>query len=82
MALIHLCFWGDSPLSYVKKKSLPIFFSATTVLSSKRIQLNRTTIWKNFSQCISKYMALKIWSLKYFEQCTKYWYNYFCYVFV
>ncbi len=27
------------------------------------IQLNRTT------QYISKYMALEIWSLKYFEQC-------------
>ncbi len=35
------------------------------------IQLNRTTIWKDFSQYISKYMALKIWYLKYFEQCIK-----------
>ncbi len=34
------------------------------------IQLNRTTIWKDFSQYISTYMALKICSLNYFEQCN------------
>ena len=33
------------------------------------IQLNRTTIWKDFSQYVFKYMALKVCSLKYFEQC-------------
>ena len=33
------------------------------------IRLNRTTIWKDFSQYISKYMALKVWSPKCFEQC-------------
>ncbi len=38
MALIHLCFGGDSPLGYVKK--FWYFFSATTALSSKMIQLN------------------------------------------
>ena len=32
------------------------------------IQLNRTTIWTYFSQYIYKYMALKLWSLKCFEQ--------------
>ena len=46
-----------------------MFCSAITALSRKMIQLNRTTIWKDFSQYISKYMALKIYSLKYFEQC-------------
>ncbi len=71
MALIHLCLGGDSPLGYVKNKVL-LFFSATTVLSNKMIQLNRTTIWNDFSQYISKYMALKIWSLKYFEKCISY----------
>ncbi len=66
MALIHLClcFRGDSPLAYVKNKSFANLFSANlfsaTALSSKMIQLNRTTIWKDFSQYISKYMALKI----------------------
>ncbi len=33
------------------------------------IQLNRTTIWKDFSQYVPKYKALKICPLKYFEQC-------------
>ncbi len=53
MAVIHLCFEGDSPLGYVKNKVLLMFFSATTALSSKMIQPNRTTIWKDFSQYIS-----------------------------
>ncbi len=77
MALIHLCFEGDSPLGYVKTTVFPIFFSATTALSSKMSQLNRTVICKDFSQYISKYMALKICSLKYFEQCIYciYWYT-------
>ncbi len=60
MALVHLGFGGDSPLGYVKNKVLLKTNSATTALLSKMIQLNRTTIWKNFSQYISKYMALKI----------------------
>ncbi len=47
MALIHLCFGGDSPLGYVKNSF--VIFSATTALSIKLIQLNRTTIWKDFS---------------------------------
>ncbi len=55
-----LVLWDDSPLGYIKKKVLLIFFSATTTLSSKMIQQNRTTIWKDFPQYISKYMALKI----------------------
>ncbi len=59
MALIHLCFGGDSPLGYVKNKVL-LFFSATTALSSKMIQLNRTTVWKDFPNIFPKYMALKI----------------------
>ena len=29
-----------------------------------------TTVWKDFPQNIYKYMALKIYSLKYFEPCT------------
>ncbi len=66
MALIHLHFGGDSSLGYIKK--FCYFFAATTPLSSKMIQLDRTTIWNDFSQSISKYMALKIGSLKYFEQ--------------
>ncbi len=57
MALIHLYFGGDFPLGYVKNKVLLIFFSATTALSSTMIRLNRATIWKDFSQYISKYMA-------------------------
>ncbi len=69
MALIHLRFGGDSPLGYVKKYSFANFSSATTALSSKINQLNRTTIWKDFSQYISKCIVLKICSLKYFEQC-------------
>ncbi len=69
MSLIHLCFGGDSPLGYVKNKVLLKKISATTGLSSKTIPLNRTTIWKDFSQYISKYMALKVRSLKFFEQC-------------
>ncbi len=68
MARIHLCFGCDSPLGYVKNKSFVIFFS-TTALWSTLIQLNRTTIWTDFSQYISKYMALNICSLKYLEQC-------------
>ncbi len=59
-----LCFGGDSPLGYVKNK-----VSATTTLSSKMIQLNRTTSGRFFSQYISEDMAFKICSLKYFEQC-------------
>ncbi len=58
MALIHLCFGGDSPLGYVTNKVL-LFFSATTALSSTMIRLNRTTIWKNFSQHISQHMLWK-----------------------
>ena len=58
MAVIHLCFGGDSRLGYVKNKVLLVFFSATTALSSTMTQLNRTTISKDFSQCIS--MALKV----------------------
>ncbi len=46
IALIHLCFGGDSPLSFVKNKVL--LFFAITALSSKIIQLNMTTIWKHF----------------------------------
>ncbi len=64
-----LVFGGNSPLGYVKNKVL-LFFSVTTALSSTMIRLNRTIIWKDFSQYISKYMALKVWSLKCFEQCT------------
>ncbi len=60
MALIHLCFGGDSPLGYVKSTVLLIFFSAATALSSTMIRLNRTTTWKDFSQYISKYMAFKV----------------------
>ncbi len=59
MALIHLRFGGDCPLGYVKNK-VWLFFSSTTALSSTMIQLNRTTIWKDFSQYITKYMALKV----------------------
>ena len=70
MALIHLCFGGDSPLRYVKNKVLSIFFAATP-LSSKMITLNVTTILKDFSQYIYKYMVLKICFLKYFEPCIK-----------
>ncbi len=43
----HLCFGGDSLLSYVNNKVL-LFFFTTTALSSKIIQLNRTTICKYF----------------------------------
>ncbi len=46
MAPIHLCFGGDSPLGYVKNNVL--LFSATTALSSKTIQLNRTITWGDF----------------------------------
>ncbi len=60
MALIHLCFGGNSPLGYVKNKVFANFLSATTALASKMLQVNNTTIWKDFSQYISKYMALKI----------------------
>ncbi len=45
-----LVFWGDYPLhalGYGNNKVLQIF-SARTELSSKMIQLNRTTIWKDF----------------------------------
>ncbi len=70
MALIQLCFGGDSPLGYVKNTVLLFFFSATTALSSKMIQLNKTTIWKDFNQYISEHMALKTCSLKYSEQCN------------
>ncbi len=69
MALILVC-WGWFSSGLCKKESFASVFSATTALSSTMIQLNRTTIWKNFPQYISKYMALKIWSLKYFEQCS------------
>ncbi len=68
MALIHWCFDGDSPLSYVKNKVLLIFV-ATTPLSSKMIKLNMTTILMDLSQYIYKYMILKTSSLKYVEQC-------------
>ena len=49
---IHLCFFffwggGDSPLSYVKDNVLLIFALVTSALSSKMIQLNLTTIWKD-----------------------------------
>ncbi len=71
MAPIHLCFGGGSLLGYVQNKVLLICFSATTALSSKMIQLKRTTTWKDFPQYISKYMALKICSLKYFQQCIQ-----------
>ncbi len=60
MALIHLCFGGDSPLGYVKNNVLLMFFSAATSLSSTMIRLNRATIWKEFFQYIYKYMALKV----------------------
>ena len=59
MALIHLHFGGDSPLGYVNNTVLLKKNSATNVLSSKVIQQNRTTMWKDFSQCIFKYMAMK-----------------------
>ncbi len=57
IALIQCVLGGDSPLGYVKIKVLP-FFSATTALSSTMIRLNGTTIWRDFSQCISKYIWL------------------------
>ncbi len=50
--------WQDLHIN--KKKVLLICFSVTTALSSKMIQLNGTTILKDFSQYISKYTALKI----------------------
>ncbi len=59
MALIHLCFGCDTPLGYVKNKVL-LFFSATTALSSKMIQLSRTTISKDFFPIYFQILALKI----------------------
>ncbi len=32
MALIHLCFGGDSPLGYVKNKALLIFFCHNCII--------------------------------------------------
>ncbi len=43
IAMIHLCFGSDSPVSYVKNKVLVTVF-VTTALSSKMIQLNMTKI--------------------------------------
>ncbi len=60
MALIHMCFGGDRFPSGLCKNKVLLFFSATTALSSKMIRLDRTTMWKDFSQYISKYMALKV----------------------
>ncbi len=73
MALIHLCFGGDSPLGYVKNEVL-LFFSATTALSNTMSYNDSTKqdYWKDFSQYISKHMALKVYSLKYFERCISY----------
>ena len=68
IALIHLCFEGWFPLGYVKNIVLLSFFCHNCI-SKMLIQLNRTTIWKDFSQYTSKYMALKICSLKHFEPC-------------
>ncbi len=67
MAPIHLCFGGDSPLGYVKNKVLLFFFCHNCIV--KHNDSTKQATWKNFSQYISKYMALKVWSLKCFEQC-------------
>ncbi len=53
IALIHLCFGSESPVSYVKIKfDYFFFFLATTGLTSKMIHVNITTVWKEFSQYI------------------------------
>ncbi len=54
MALIHLCFGDDSPLGYVRNNVLLI-----NCIIKQNDQLNRPTIWKDFSQYIYRYMALK-----------------------
>ncbi len=72
MALIHVCFGGDSPLGYVKITVL-LFFLRQLHYQAKMIQLNRPKIWKDCSQYIFKYMAFKICFLKYFEQCSSSW---------
>ncbi len=60
MALIHLCFGGDSPLGYVKIKFCYFFLPQLHYQALTMIRLNRTAIWKDFPQYISKYMALKV----------------------
>ncbi len=61
--------WFTLRSSYVKIKFANFVF-ASNALSNKLIELNVTTIWRDFSQYIYKYMVLKFCSLKYFEQCT------------
>ncbi len=71
IALIHFCFGGNHPLSYVKNASFAIS-GPHLPYQSKMSQLNLTTIWKNFCQNIDRYMVVKICSLKYFEQRIMY----------
>ncbi len=72
MILLHLLSGGDSPLNCVKKVLLHVNWGVVggggegaqlPKLSNKMIQLNLTTIRKDFSQYIYKYTVLKICSL-------------------
>ncbi len=65
-----LVFWWWFPSGLCKNKVLLIVFLPQLHYH----RLNRTTIWKDFSQHISKYMALKVWSLNCFKQCIS-WYT-------
>ncbi len=69
MALIHLCFGGDSPLCYVKNTVLLFFFRHNCIIKQNDSTLRDYNL-EGIQQYISKYMALEICSLKYFEQCT------------
>ncbi len=45
IALIHLGFGGDSPLSYLKIKVLLLFLPQLPSQAQLMIQLNMTTMW-------------------------------------
>ena len=59
MALIHLCFGGDSPLGYLKKKVLLIFFCHNCIIKHNDSTKQDHNL-EGFSQYMSKCMALKI----------------------
>ena len=60
MALIHLCFGGNSPLGYVKKKTKYSYFFCHNCIIKHNDSTKQDNNLEGFSQYISKYMALKI----------------------
>ncbi len=63
-----LVFWGWFPSGLCKKIQFCYFFSADNCIIKPNDSTKQDYNVEGFSQYIFKYMALKIWSLKYFEQ--------------